>query len=552
MPNTTNSASDPNAILFEYNPSGASFATAKQDGLAQKGIIGPKASKQMAANDAKRALPHKEKFAIAAQQFGLPPALLAAIASRESRAGGVLDKKGFGDFGNAFGLMQVDKRFHQIEGLPDPTSLQHIIQAAGILAGFRDAVAKKHPDWPDERQLQGAVAAYNSGVGNIQTLDGMDKGTTGNDYSNDVWARALFFAEQMGSVAPSTPSTTVASLQPLAAMLAPAPALADVEAGTSVLQRNQQGDTVVTLQQTLMKFSYLELSEEEQATGLGIFGPKTELAVQSFQRDVYLPPSGAIDLVTFHAARQILDQTVKKDADNHVGIVRRMQDRLAELKQIKASDIGTAYGTFGSKTDGALKSFQKEKGFEQSGVLTVETYLALRASAPNAPPVLDLGSGDNTRVESQLPNAGPGFFAKGGATQRSAQFGTERTLNRLMAFAAVWMSKHPDRPLRIGEMSVKGGGKFGAHVGAGHKGGFAVDIGLFRKDGQNLGVTFRDAIYDRALTRELVAALDESPNVFFMVYNDTQITGAKLSRDKTGKHIHDNHVHVEFQSRTGK
>lgn len=551
MPNTTN-GSDPNAILFEYNPSGASFATAKQDGLAQKGIVGARASRKMAENDAQKVLPHKEKFEIAGKQFGLPPALLAAISSRESRGGSALDKKGFGDRGNAFGLMQVDKRFHEIEGIPDPAGLPHIIQAAGILAGFRDAVSKKHPDWPDERQLQGAVAAYNSGVKNIQTLEGLDKGTTGDDYSNDVWARAVFYAEQMGSAVPVTHSTTVAALQPLAAMLAPAPALADVEAGKSVLQRNQQGEVVATLQQSLMAASYLELSEDEKATGLGIFGPKTERAVQSFQRDVYLPPSGAIDAVTYHAARQILDQTVKKGADNHVGIVRRMQDRLVELKHLKAGEVGTAYGTFGPKTEAALKAFQQGAKLEAGGALTVETYLALRASAPNAPPVLDLGSGDDTRVESQLPNAGPGFFAKGGSTQRSTQFCTERTLNRLMAFAAVWMTKHPDRPLRVGEMSVKGGGKFGAHVGEGHRSGFAVDLGLFRKDGQNLGVTFNDQVYDRALTRELVAALDESPNVIMMVYNDPQIDGAKLRRDKKGKHIHDNHIHVEFRKQTGK
>lgn len=551
MPSETN-GSDPNAILFEYNPSGASFATAKQDGLAQKGIVGARASRKMAENDAKNVLPHKEKFVIAAKQFGLPPALLAAIASRESRGGAVLDKKGFGDVGNAFGLMQVDKRFHQIEGLPDPTSLAHIVQAAGILAGFRDAVAKKHTDWPDERQLQGAVAAYNSGVGNIQTLEGMDKGTTGDDYSNDVWARAQFFSEQMGSPVPVTHSTTVAALQPLATMLSPAPPLADVEAGKSVLQRNQQGDTVVAVQQALMTFNYLELSEEEKATGLGIFGPKTERAVQSFQRDVYLPPSGVIDVVTHHAARQILDQTVKKGADNQVGIVRRMQDRLVELKHLKAGEVGTAYGTFGPKTEAAVKAFQQASKLGANGELTVETYLALRASAPTAPPLLDLGSGDDTRIESQLPNAGPGFFAKGGSTARSTQFCTERTLNRLTAIAAVWMTKHPDRPLRIGEMSVKGGGKFGAHVGEGHRSGFAVDIGLFRKDGQNLGVTFNDAVYDRALTRELVAALDESPNVIMMVYNDPEVTGAKVRRDKKGKHIHDNHIHVEFRKQTGK
>jgi hypothetical protein len=109
--------------------------------------------------------------------------------------------------------------------------------------------------------------------------------------------------------------------------------------------------------------------------------------------------------------------------------------------------------------------------------------------------------------------------------------------------------KHPDRPLRIGEMSIQGGGKFGQHVGAGHLGGFAIDIGLFRKDGTNAGTTFRDKNFDAKLTGELVAALDESPNVFFMIFNDPEFTASKLGRDKKGKHVHDDHVHVEFQKR---
>ena len=537
---------DPNTILFEYDPTGASFVTARQDGLAQKGIVGVKASQRMAETDARNVLAHKEKLVTAARQFALPPALLAAIASRESRGGAVL-KGGFGDGGNGFGLMQVDKRSHNLEGLPDPSSLAHIMQAAGILETFRAQVARRHPDWPDERQLQGGVAAYNAGVGTVQTLEGMDKGTTGDDYSNDVWARARFFAALLGTPVPFTPSATVAALKPVENITVPSPAMAEVEGGASKLQRGQQGAAIRELQEMLMTLKYLELTEEQKATGLGIFGPRTETALQSFQRDVYLPPSGVLEIVTITALRQVVAGAVKRGADNQIGVVRRMQDRLVELKKMSRTLIGKGYGAFGQKTEGALREFQKEQKLKADGVYTVETYLALRASAPFAPPVNDVGSGDDTIVNVQLPNAGPGFFAKGGATSRSVQFCTERVLNRLMAFAAVWMSKHPDRPLRIGEMSVEGGGKFGAHVGAGHTQGFAVDIGLFRKDGQNLGTNFKDkATYDQKLARELIAALDESPNVFLMIFNDTDITaGPKLRRGGP----HNDHVHVEFRKR---
>jgi peptidoglycan hydrolase-like protein with peptidoglycan-binding domain len=503
----------------------------------------------MAEFDAKLVLRHTEKFITAGKDFSLPPALLAAIASRESRGGSQL-KNGFGDHNQGFGLMQVDKRFHQLEGTDDPASLAHIRQATGILESFRKAVSERHPEFPPERRLQGAVAAYNAGTKVVQTLNGMDIGTTGNDYSNDVWARARFYAEKMGSVVPATPSTTIGDLKALNNISTPAPTLAEVEAGTSKLQQGMVGDAVKSLQDMLMTLGYLVLTEEQKAQGAGQFGPRTDTALQSFQRDVYLPPAGVLEVVTFHALRQILDAAVKKDADNQVGIVRRLQDRLVDLKKMTRDDIGSAYGTFGPKTEAALTDFQNQQNIA-GGLLTVETYLALRIASLNPPPVIDVGSGDDTKVESQLPSAGPGFFAKGGATSRDKQFCTERTLNRLMAFAAVWMQKHPDRPLRIGEMSQQGGGKFGKHKGEGHLRGFAIDIGLFRKDGANEGTNFHDKQnFDAKLTGELIAALDETPNAFKMIFNDPEFTAKNLRRDGAGIRIHDDHVHVEFQERS--
>lgn len=41
--------------------------------------------------------------------------------------------------------------------------------------------------------VSGGISAYNAGVGNVRTYEGMDIGTTGNDYANDVVARAQWF-----------------------------------------------------------------------------------------------------------------------------------------------------------------------------------------------------------------------------------------------------------------------------------------------------------------------------------------------------------------------
>jgi hypothetical protein len=168
---------------------GASAATASQDGLPE----GVQSSRAMAQTDLGRIKAIADRFVTAASKFGVPAAVLAAIASRESRGGAQLDSNGFGDKGNAFGVMQVDRRFHVLEGTSDPASLEHIEQATGIFAQNLDEVERKHPDWEDEFVLKGAVAAYNFGVGNVQTKEGIDEGTTGNDYGSDVIARAQYY-----------------------------------------------------------------------------------------------------------------------------------------------------------------------------------------------------------------------------------------------------------------------------------------------------------------------------------------------------------------------
>ncbi|HJZ80978.1 MAG TPA: hypothetical protein VKD91_11555 [Pyrinomonadaceae bacterium] len=178
-----------NAILDQFQPGGASARTAKQDKLPG----GVESSEKMAQFDRKRVMSHKESFIAAASQFDLPPALLAAIASRESRGGAVLDKKGFGDAGHGFGIMQVDDRnpFPVVhEG--GPAGQPHITQATGILANKLKAVRQNFGDLSEVEQLEMAVSRYNGGKGGRPPNS--DDGTTGGDYMNDVWARARFYA----------------------------------------------------------------------------------------------------------------------------------------------------------------------------------------------------------------------------------------------------------------------------------------------------------------------------------------------------------------------
>jgi peptidoglycan hydrolase-like protein with peptidoglycan-binding domain len=183
--------------LIDAPTTGASDKTAKQDGLERGGI---EASRLMAENDWVRVKELAGLFQTAAKKFGIPAAVLAALAGRESRCGksGIL-KDGWGDRGQAFGIMQIDRRSHKLEGLDDPKGfkgLAHIEQAAGIFCENLEMIEREHPDWQPPFVLKGAAVAYNAGPGNVRTIEKMDVGTTGDDYGSDVIARAKYYFEK--------------------------------------------------------------------------------------------------------------------------------------------------------------------------------------------------------------------------------------------------------------------------------------------------------------------------------------------------------------------
>jgi peptidoglycan hydrolase-like protein with peptidoglycan-binding domain len=371
QPPAASAAANPNAILSRYQPTGASADTASQDGLS----AGVGASQKMAQADRSRLQPYKGAFEAAGARHGLPPALLAAIASRESRAGAALDRNGRGDGGNGFGLMQVDFRYHTPRG--GPYSAEHIEQAAGILKGMLNEVKARHPAWPPEQQLRGAVAAYNSGVGNVRTLAGMDRGTTGNDYSNDVWARAQALAPGFGGTGgvtdpggPAGPSTG------------------------AVLKQGSQGPEVKQLQETLNSLGY------SVGTADGVFGPRTEAAVVRFQEARGLEADGVVGLKTQQALKKAsapASGDVFEPSRPQWTAAPSLQDVLNNGKQLKQGMQGPAVaevqqllgleadGQFGPATKAAVEAFQKANkltpppGLE--GVVGKTTLQALQKAA---------------------------------------------------------------------------------------------------------------------------------------------------------------------------
>ncbi|KAK9963608.1 hypothetical protein ABG768_006779 [Culter alburnus] len=173
--------------VMKIDTTGASEATAKQDKLTVKGV---EASKKLAEHDLARMEKYKSMIIKVGRAKQMDPAVIAAIISRESRAGAALID-GWGDHGNAFGLMQVDKRYHTPVGAWD--SEQHVTQGTEILIDSIKEIKAKFPQWTQEQCFKGGISAYNAGVKNVRTYERMDVGTTGGDYSNDVVARAQWY-----------------------------------------------------------------------------------------------------------------------------------------------------------------------------------------------------------------------------------------------------------------------------------------------------------------------------------------------------------------------
>ncbi|XP_010203162.2 lysozyme g [Colius striatus] len=169
---------------------GASCRTAKPEGLSYCGV---RASQKIAERDLRAMNQYKTLIKRVGEKLCVEPAVIAGIISRESHAGKAL-KNGWGDNGNGFGLMQVDKNYHKPQG--QWNSETHLTQGTNILISMIKTIQRKFPNWTKDQQLKGGISAYNAGSNNVRSYDRMDIGTTHDDYANDVVARAQYYKKQ--------------------------------------------------------------------------------------------------------------------------------------------------------------------------------------------------------------------------------------------------------------------------------------------------------------------------------------------------------------------
>lgn len=143
----------------------------------------------------------------------------------------------------------------------------------------------------------------------------------------------------------------------------------------SIIRLGSTGDTVLYLQQSLTKLGYNSGSID------GIFGSKTQTAVKAFQKDKGLVVDGIVGNSTWTAIDNAL-QNPQTPIHPMLSIgsigdsVRYLQVCLDKLGY-KPAQID---GIFGSKTETAVKAFQKAKGLVVDGIVGEKTWLAIDKS----------------------------------------------------------------------------------------------------------------------------------------------------------------------------
>ncbi|KAG9261563.1 lysozyme g-like isoform X2 [Astyanax mexicanus] len=173
-----------NIDLDKIPTTGAGPGTSKQ--LWNSSLTGVEASCALAQEDVERMKSYKNSILSVGRDTGIDPAIIAAIISRETRAGHFLQANGWNSGHKAFGIMQVHRDNHPRGG---KDSEEHMVQAVGLLKSF---IQSMNSSWSPELRYKGGIAAYNCGPGDVSSQE-VDKKTEGGDYSSDVVARAQWY-----------------------------------------------------------------------------------------------------------------------------------------------------------------------------------------------------------------------------------------------------------------------------------------------------------------------------------------------------------------------
>lgn len=135
------------------------------------------------------------------------------------------------------------------------------------------------------------------------------------------------------------------------------------------LRRGDTGNDVRTLQTALTRAGY------DPGAINGVFGAQTERAVRQFQRVLGLPQDGIVGPRTWAFLMPFVNES---DPD----VLRRgsrgpMVVRLQNGLNRAGFNVGTVDGLFGTRTQAAVRAFQRSVGLPETGVVDLNTWLLL-------------------------------------------------------------------------------------------------------------------------------------------------------------------------------
>ena len=128
--------------------------------------------------------------------------------------------------------------------------------------------------------------------------------------------------------------------------------------------------------------------------------------------------------------------------------------------------------------------------------------------------------------------------------QAPDQIATKETIEKLEILGKEWNKLHPDKPIRIGDISLPGGVDTPDH--ATHQDGQTVDVRPFRNDNFDKGVSYSTKReYNQQLTREFIQLVREKYPEAKFYFNDPQLI-KEFPNIVMQQKKHDDHLHIMF------
>lgn len=142
-----------------------------------------------------------------------------------------------------------------------------------------------------------------------------------------------------------------------------------LQIGNSQQESPQRATAIVKLQRLLRLHGYTQVTID------GEFGCKTQQAIVDFQQRWHLPPTGIATAETWLMLRRSLIQPA---IELQEGECSPAVMELQQLLQLHDFTYIIVNGYFGPMTKAAVMIFQDRQGLQVTGIVTAETWAALR------------------------------------------------------------------------------------------------------------------------------------------------------------------------------